>query len=216
MRMNRSFDPMKSEKIVLATQNAGKIREIRDLLADRAMEILPLTDFVSEDAEETGLTFVENALIKARHAAVHSGLPAIADDSGLEVDHLRGAPGVLSARYAGPGSNDAENNAKLLGELTGVPDEWRGARFRCVMVYLRHARDPSPVIAQGVWEGRIVHEPRGDNGFGYDPLFFVPECGCTSAELTPGDKNRLSHRGKALRALIAQLTDRNSQGWRGE
>lgn len=207
---------MKKGKIVLATKNAGKIREIRDLLADCSLEILPLTDFVSEEVEETGLTFVENALIKARHAATHSGLPAIADDSGLEVDYLHGAPGVLSARFAGPGSNDAENNAKLLDELTGVPDEWRGARFRCVMVYLRHARDPSPVIAQGVWEGRIVHEPRGDNGFGYDPLFFLPECGCTSAELTPGDKNRLSHRGKALRALIAQLTERNSQGWRGE
>lgn len=205
--LRKSFDRTMTKKIVLASGNAGKIREIQALLAARDIEILSQAAFIPHEAEETGPTFVENALIKARHAARCSGLPAIADDSGLEVDFLNGAPGVFSARYAGPGpgASDQANNEKLLCELADVPEDRRGARFRCVMVYLRHADDPSPLIGQGVWEGRILARPAGANGFGYDPLFFVPERGCASAELTPEDKNRLSHRAQALRSLIAQL-----------
>lgn len=194
-----------TKKIVLASNNVGKIREIQAMLAGLDMEILPQADFVTTEAEETGLTFIENAIIKARHAARMSGLPAIADDSGLEVDALGGAPGVYSARYAGEGASDSANNDKLLTELAGVEDSDRTARFRCVMVYLRHGEDPSPLIAEGVWEGRILHEPRGSEGFGYDPLFFAPERGCASAELDPSEKNRLSHRGKAVRELAARL-----------
>lgn len=193
------------KKIVLASNNAGKIREIMGLLEGRNIEILPQSAFIAAEVEETGLTFIENAIIKARHAASCSGLSAIADDSGLEVDALNGAPGVFSARYAGIGASDQANNEKLLLELAGIPDERRTARFRCVMVYLRHAGDPSPLIGQGVWEGRILHEPSGASGFGYDPLFFAPGTGCAAAELSPAEKNRLSHRGKALRALAAQL-----------
>jgi len=194
-----------TRRIVLASDNAGKIREIQALLAGLDMEILPQSAFVTEGAEETGLSFVENAILKARHAAQASGLPAIADDSGLEVDALGGAPGVFSARYAGEGAGDAANNEKLLRELEGVEDGARAARFRCVMVYLRHAADPSPVIGEGVWEGRILRTPRGGGGFGYDPLFWVPGHGCASAELPPEEKNRLSHRGIALRTLVARL-----------
>jgi XTP/dITP diphosphohydrolase len=194
-----------TRKIVLASDNAGKIREIQALLSGLDVEILPQSRFVQAGAEETGLSFVENAILKARHAARASGLPAIADDSGLEVDALGGAPGVFSARYAGPGADDAANNAKLLRELEGVEDAARTARFRCVVAYLRHAEDPSPLIAEGVWEGRIMRELRGGGGFGYDPLFFVPEEGRASAELAPEHKNCLSHRGKALRALAARL-----------
>jgi XTP/dITP diphosphohydrolase len=199
-----------SHNIVLASGNAGKIREIQSLLAGRDIRIVPQSVFGIPDAEETGLTFIENAILKARHAAGLSGLPAIADDSGLEVDALDGAPGVYSARYAGPGASDAANNARLLEALEGMPEERRGARFRCVMAYLRHANDPSPLIAEGVWEGRILTEPRGTNGFGYDPLFFVPDEGCSSAELAPEVKNRLSHRGQALRALCGLLATRIS------
>ncbi len=194
-----------TEKIVLASNNRGKIREIQELLAGLDMEVLPQADFVKGEAEETGLTFVENAIIKARYASRVSGLPAMADDSGLEVDALGGAPGVFSARYAGIGASDADNNEKLLRDLAGVEDSARSARFRCVMVYLRHADDASPLISEGVWEGRILHEPRGSGGFGYDPVFFVHERGCASAELAPADKNRLSHRGKALQSLAALL-----------
>lgn len=194
-----------SRRIVLASNNAGKIREIQALLAGLDMEILPQVGFIREEAEETAPTFVENALIKARHAAKAAGLPAIADDSGLEVDALGGAPGVFSARYAGPGAGDAANNEKLLRALEGVAEEARTARFRCVLVYLRHAEDPSPVIVEGVWEGRILTELRGANGFGYDPLFWVPGFGCASAELPPEVKNQLSHRGQALRALAERL-----------
>lgn len=192
-------------KILLASNNPGKIREIQALLSGLGWEVLPQAAFVREEAEETGLTFVDNALIKARHAARASGLPAVADDSGLEVDALGGAPGVFSARYAGPGADDAANNAKLLSEMADVADGLRTARFRCVMVYVRHAGDPAPLIAEGAWEGVILRELRGANGFGYDPLFFVPERGCASAELAPADKNQWSHRGRALRALAAQL-----------
>lgn len=193
------------QRIVLASNNPGKAREVGQLLADRHVEVLPQSAFNVPEAEETGLTFVENAIIKARQAAQHSGLPAIADDSGLEVDALNGAPGIYSARYAGPGCTDADNNAKLLEVLADVPEEERGARFQCVMVYLRHAEDPTPLICQGTWEGRILSAPQGDNGFGYDPLFLVPEQGRSSAELAAAVKNSLSHRGKALRALLDAL-----------
>ncbi|MGX2041948.1 RdgB/HAM1 family non-canonical purine NTP pyrophosphatase [Methylocaldum sp. MU1018] len=194
-----------TKKILLASNNPGKVREIQAILASDDIEIVPQSAFQIPDIDEIGLTFVENAILKARHASKLSGLAAIADDSGLEVDALGGAPGVFSARYAGPGANDADNNAKLLRELKDIPDAGRTARFRCVMVFMRHALDPSPLIGQGVWEGAILREPRGGGGFGYDPLFFVPEKGCASAELSAGEKNRLSHRGKALRELAAQL-----------
>lgn len=193
------------QTLLLASNNPGKVREIRALLAGRDIEIVSQSGFGIPDVEETGLTFIENAILKARHAARLSGLPAIADDSGLEVDALNGAPGVYSARYAGAGADDAGNNAKLLKELQGVPDSRRTARFRCVLVLLRHERDPSPLIAQGVWDGVILHEPRGAGGFGYDPLFYLPERGCASAELPAEEKNRLSHRGQALRDLVGLL-----------
>jgi XTP/dITP diphosphohydrolase len=189
------------QKIILASNNPGKIREIQSLLSDIDIEILPQGLFTQEEAEETGLTFLENALIKARHAAHLSGMPAIADDSGLEVDALKGAPGVHSARYAGATASDEDNNAKLLREMANVEDDKRTGRFRCVMVYVSHARDDKPIIAEAAWEGIILRETRGNNGFGYDPLFFVPEQGCASAELPPEVKNRLSHRGQALTIL---------------
>lgn len=195
------------KKILLASNNPGKVREIQAILAEHDFYVIPQTELGIPDADETGLTFVENAILKARHAAMHSGLPAIADDSGLEVDALGGAPGVYSARYAGRGATDAENNAKLLEALAGVSFARRTARFRCVMVYLRHAGDPSPVIAGGAWSGLILEEARGAAGFGYDPLFYVPERGCASAELNPEDKNRLSHRGQALRRLATALAE---------
>ena len=192
-------------KLILASNNPGKIREIQSLLSGHDMEILPQALFTNEQAEETGQTFLENALIKARHAARLGGLPVIADDSGLEVDALGGAPGVFSARYAGAGASDQENNAKLLRELADVEDEKRTARFRCVMVYVRDAEDTDPIVADAAWEGRILRETRGENGFGYDPLFFVPELGCASAELPPEVKNSLSHRGQALRLLVGRI-----------
>ncbi|WP_374087105.1 RdgB/HAM1 family non-canonical purine NTP pyrophosphatase [Methylomicrobium lacus] len=191
------------QKIVLASGNPGKIREIQALLAEHP--IVPQSDFSISDAEETGTTFVENAIIKARHAAKLSGLPAIADDSGLVVDALDGAPGVYSARYAGPGGSDLDNLQKLLRELEGVPEAQRSARFICVLAFMRHGADPTPIIAQGVWEGRILTRPAGSNGFGYDPVFWVPTHQCASAELAPEVKNALSHRGQALRNLTAML-----------
>jgi XTP/dITP diphosphohydrolase len=192
--------------LVLASNNPGKAREIGQLLAGRQVHVRPQSDFGVPEAEETGLTFVENAILKARNAALHSGLPAIADDSGIEVDALHGAPGIYSARYAGTGADDAANNAKLLQALAEVPEAERTARFQCVMVYLRHAEDPTPLICQGTWEGRILQAPQGDHGFGYDPLFLVPDQGCSAAELAPEVKNRLSHRGQALRQLLAALS----------
>jgi XTP/dITP diphosphohydrolase len=194
-----------SKKFVLASGNAGKIREIQALVASHDVQILPQSDFDVPEVAETGLTFVENAILKARQASRFSGLPAIADDSGLEVDALMGAPGVFSARFAGEGASDEANNAKLLASLEGTPDDERGARFRCVMVFMRHPDDPSPVIGQGVWEGSILHAPCGGNGFGYDPLFWVPTHRCASAELSAEQKNQLSHRGGAVRSLLAQL-----------
>ncbi|MBK1724387.1 XTP/dITP diphosphatase [Thiocystis violacea] len=189
------------EQIVLASNNAGKVREIGQLLAGARIQIRPQGDFQVPEVEETGLTFVENAIIKARNAATYSGLAAIADDSGIEVDALRGAPGIYSARYAGVGASDEANLDKLLEDLAEVPEAERTARFQCVLVYLRHPGDPTPLICQGTWEGRLLTEPRGENGFGYDPIFFVPSQGCSSAELDPETKNRLSHRGQALRQL---------------
>lgn len=189
--------------IVLASGNAGKIREIQAILKNDS--ILPQSEFNVPDVEETGLSFVENAIIKARHAALHCKLPAIADDSGLVVDALDGAPGVISARYAGARANDKSNLNKVLKELQGVPPEQRTARFICVMVYLRHAADPTPLIAQGVWEGRILSQAIGQNGFGYDPIFWVEEYQCSSAELMPEQKNSISHRWKALHQLSQQL-----------
>jgi XTP/dITP diphosphohydrolase len=193
------------ERIVLASNNAGKVREINELLAEQGITVVPQKEYDIPEADETGLTFVENAILKARNAAAHSGCPAIADDSGLEVDALRGAPGIYSARYAGPGCSDADNNQKLLEALKDVPEAERTARFQCVMVYMRHAEDPTPIICQGSWEGRILNSPQGENGFGYDPVFLVPEEGCSSAELSPEVKNRLSHRGQALKRLVAAL-----------
>ena len=197
----------RGERIVLASNNAGKVREINQLLAEQEIQIIPQREFGVPEAEETGLTFVENALIKARNAALHSDLPAIADDSGIEVDALQGAPGVYSARFAGPGSSDADNNRRLLEALQDIPPEKRSARFQCVMVYLHHAEDPTPIICQGTWEGQILEAPRGEGGFGYDPLFLLTEKGCTSAELPPEEKNRLSHRGQALRQLLTALSE---------
>lgn len=192
--------------IVLASGNAGKIREIQAILQND--KILPQSQFNVAEAEETGSTFVENAIIKARNAARHCRLPAIADDSGLVVDALDGAPGVISARYAGVGASDRDNLDKLLRDMEAVADAERSARFICVMVFLRHAEDPIPIIAQGVWEGRILRQPVGDNGFGYDPIFWVEQYQCSSAQLAPELKNALSHRGQALRQLGQQLIRR--------
>jgi XTP/dITP diphosphohydrolase len=199
-------DSHRGERIVLASNNAGKVREIDQLLAEQQIEIRPQSEWGVPDAEETGLSFVENAILKARNAAAHSGLPAIADDSGIEVAALRGAPGIYSARFAGAGASDQANLEKLLEELAHVPDDERTARFQCLLVYMRHGSDPTPLICQGTWEGRILHAPRGENGFGYDPVFFVPGEGCSAAELPPAIKNRLSHRGQALQKLLVELS----------
>ena len=190
---------LSTQQIILASSNIGKIKEIQAILAEHL--IVPQSVFNVTDADETGSTFVENAIIKARHAAFQCKLPAIADDSGLVVDALSGAPGVISARYAGVGASDRDNVQKLLKELEDVPKEQRSARFICVMVFLEHAEDPFPVIAQGVWEGQILYQPIGANGFGYDPVFWVPKQQCASAELSAAVKNSLSHRSKALRSL---------------
>jgi XTP/dITP diphosphohydrolase len=192
-------------KVVLASGNAGKVREFNQLLGDQHIEVVPQSSFGVPEAEETGLTFVENAILKARNAARHTGLPALADDSGIEVDALNGAPGIYSARYAGAGASDEANLRRLLAALEGVPDAERGARFQCVIAYLRHAEDPTPLICQGTWEGRILTAPRGANGFGYDPVFLVPDEGASAAELPAEIKNRLSHRGQALRRLLEAL-----------
>ena len=196
----------RGEQIVLASNNAGKVREINQLLASQQIQVVPQSEFGVPEAEETGLSFVENAILKARNAAQHSGLAAIADDSGIEVDALRGAPGIYSARFAGPGASDAANLERLLKRLQGVPEAERSARFQCLMVYMRHAEDPTPIICQGTWEGVIAESPAGDNGFGYDPVFWVPSQRCTAAQLPPEVKNGLSHRGQALQKLLQALT----------
>ncbi|MCG7896545.1 MAG: RdgB/HAM1 family non-canonical purine NTP pyrophosphatase [Candidatus Thiodiazotropha taylori] len=194
------------ERIVLASNNAGKVREINQLLASEQITVVAQKEFNIPDAIEDGLSFVENAIKKARHASSLSGLPAIADDSGIEVDALNGAPGIYSARFAGPGASDEENLQKLLSRMEEIPEAKRTARFQCLMVYMRHSEDPTPIICQGSWEGRILFQPQGDNGFGYDPIFYVPTHDCSSAQLAPETKNSLSHRGQALKALMQALS----------
>ena len=193
-------------KAVLASGNAGKLREFAQLLSPRDIELVPQTLFGIEPPEETGATFLDNALLKARYAAARSGLAALADDSGIEVDALDGRPGVRSARYAGEGASDAENLALMLRELQGVPEERRAARYRCVLVFLRHPADRQPLIATGSWEGCILGAPRGSGGFGYDPIFLPRGETRSAAELPAQQKNELSHRGQALRALLAALS----------
>jgi len=192
-------------KFVLASNNKGKLREFNDMFSSMSINVVPQAEFDIEEVEETGLSFVENAILKARNAALHSGLPAIADDSGIEVDALKGAPGIYSARYAGEDASDTDNLNKLLQALEGVPTEKRTARFQCLLVYMRHENDPTPIICQGTWEGLILEAPQGENGFGYDPVFFVAEHNCSSAQLSSEVKNSLSHRGKALKLLARQL-----------
>ncbi|MEI7254486.1 XTP/dITP diphosphatase [Dickeya dadantii] len=193
------------QNVVLATGNAGKVRELAGLLADFGLDVVAQTALGVDSAEETGLTFIENAILKARHAARETGLPAIADDSGLAVNALGGAPGIYSARYAGEDASDRQNLDKLLAALDNVPDEQRQASFHCVLVYLRHADDPTPLVCHGSWQGVIARTPVGAGGFGYDPVFFVPSFGKTAAELSREEKNALSHRGQALRQLLDAL-----------
>jgi XTP/dITP diphosphohydrolase len=195
------------KQLVLASGNPGKLRELSAILDDLGYQLTAQSEFKVEEVAETGTTFVENAIIKARHAASQTGLAALADDSGIEVDALNGAPGVYSARFSGPGASDAANNALLVEKLRAVPAAERSARYRAVIVLMRHAADPSPLICEGSWEGLIQLQPAGDGGFGYDPYFFLPELGCTSAELSAAEKNRLSHRGKALVELKRKIMD---------
>ncbi|WP_318473375.1 XTP/dITP diphosphatase [Photobacterium leiognathi] len=192
-------------KLVLATGNQGKVKEMADLLADFGFDVVAQSDYNVSSVAETGTTFIENAIIKARHAAKETGLPAIADDSGLEVDFLKGAPGIYSARFAGEDASDADNIDKLLAEMKDVPKDQRTARFHCVLVMMRHENDPTPLVCHGSWEGSILTERHGENGFGYDPVFWVPEDQCASAELAPARKKQLSHRGKALQQLFSAL-----------
>jgi XTP/dITP diphosphohydrolase len=199
------------QRIVLASSNHGKLAEFGALLADSDFEVVPQTSLGVDDAEETGLTFVENALLKARHAARTTGLPALADDSGLCVDRLGGAPGLYSARYSGGHGDAAANNAKLLHALDGVPEEQRGAFFICVLVLLRHAEDPAPLIAEGRWYGRILAEGRGSGGFGYNPVFLPGGYAQSVAEMDNALKNRLSHRGQALARLRERLHELHRQ-----
>ena len=200
-----------NQRIVLATGNRGKVEEMQSILAPFGLQVVPQSEFGVPEADETGLTFVENAIIKARNAAAHTGLPAIADDSGLEVDFLKGVPGIYSSRFAGITAHSSDNVAKLLADMKEVPDSERTARFQCLMVFIRHDRDPTPIICQGTWEGAILHAAQGDGGFGYDPVFYVPTHNCASAELSAELKNQLSHRGQALRKLAEVL--KNNVGW---
>jgi XTP/dITP diphosphohydrolase len=194
-----------SKQVVLATGNKGKVKELARMLSGLGIEVLPQSEFAVSEVAETGSTFVENAIIKARHAAKQTGLPAIADDSGLAVDALGGAPGVYSARYSGEQATDQSNIIKLLDAMADVPKDKRQAKFLCVLVFMRHADDPTPIICQGEWAGEITSEQHGENGFGYDPVFWVEQQNCSSAQLLPEQKNELSHRGKALKLLLAQL-----------
>jgi XTP/dITP diphosphohydrolase len=195
------------ETFVLASGNQKKLEEMRAILQPLALKVVPQSDFQVPEAEETGLTFVENAILKARNAAAHTGLPAIADDSGLEVDALNGAPGIYSARFSGADASDAKNNALLIDMLGDLPDAPRTARYQAVLVLMRHPDDPTPLICQGTWEGEILLAPRGNGGFGYDPHFLIPELGVTAAEMDPAEKNRVSHRGRALKALMDALRE---------
>ena len=199
-----------TRQLVLASDNQGKLKELTALLSDSGFSVVGQGDLDVTPAEETGETFIENAILKARNAARQTGHPAIADDSGIEVDALKGAPGVYSARFAGDNATDSDNVAKLLSQLTDVRSEDRKARFRCLMVYLRRADDPAPLICEGTWSGKVTLTPSGENGFGYDPVFWVPDEGCTAAELNPARKNVLSHRAQALKQLVAELTTRAS------
>ncbi|MEO9274576.1 RdgB/HAM1 family non-canonical purine NTP pyrophosphatase [Marinomonas sp. 5E14-1] len=198
-----------SQTIVLASNNAGKIKEFNALLSNMGIDVKPQGEFQVEEADETGLSFIENAILKARHACAKTGLPALADDSGIEVDYLNGAPGIYSARFAGEHGNNAANNALLLEKLDGVPDIERTARFHCVLAYMRHENDPTPLVFHGTWEGRILESSAGQEGFGYDPIFYVPECGCSSASLPKEVKNQISHRAKALKQLVAAFQQGN-------
>ena len=194
-----------ARKLVIASNNKGKIAELTDLLAPLGLQPVAQGELGVSEAEEPAVTFVENAIIKARHAARVTGLPALADDSGLTVDALDGRPGVRSARFAGEEATDNDNVKALLAALKDTPEAKRSAQFHCVLVYLRHADDPTPIICHGRWPGRILAEPRGQGGFGYDPVFLVPEHGCSAAELTREQKGRISHRGRALASLLDQL-----------
>lgn len=195
------------KKVVLASGNQGKLRELQQMLSGLDFKVLAQSEFGIDSVEETGLTFIENALIKARNAAKISGLAAIADDSGIELDALNGQPGIYSARFAGDDATDKANNQKLLQSLDGLPKEQRTARFHSVLVYMRHAEDPTPVICHGSWEGYILESPAGNQGFGYDPLFYVPDYNCAAAELSREQKNSISHRAKAMAQLLAQLKE---------
>ena len=195
------------QKVVLASGNTGKLKEFASLLAGLSAEVIPQSALGVPEADETGLSFVENAILKARNAAQHTGLPALADDSGIVVDALQGRPGIYSARFAGAESDSAANNRKLLTELQGVAPEQRTARFRCCIVFMRNATDPVPLIAEASWEGRILEALTGTQGFGYDPLFYVPEYDCSAAELEAAEKNRISHRGQAMQILNRLLSE---------
>lgn len=197
-------------RIVLASGNKGKLREFAQLFAPMDIEVIPQADFDVPEAEETGLTFVENAIIKARNAAHHTGLPAIADDSGIEVDYLLGAPGIYSARYAGIGASDQDNLDALLATLKDVPDQERAARYQCLLVMMRHSKDPTPLICQANWQGSILTEEKGEGGFGYDPIFWVADQQCSAAELTADQKHKISHRGKAMRQFIKAFQDQSA------
>jgi len=194
-------------KLVLASGNAGKVIEINNLLQANGIEVISQNEFNVPEAIEDGLSFVENAIKKARNACEHTGLPSIADDSGIEVDAINKAPGIYSARFSGEDATDAENNKKLLAELEGVASSERTARYQCVMVYMKSADDPTPIIAQGSLEGRILTEARGDGGFGYDPLFWLEDKNCSAAELSLTEKNKISHRAIALQSMIKQLSN---------
>lgn len=195
------------QKVVLATGNAGKVRELAHLLAEFGLDVVAQTELGVESAEETGLTFIENAILKARHAAAVTGLPALADDSGLAVDFLGGAPGIYSARYAGVDASDQQNLDKLLVALKDVPQGQRNAQFHCVLVYMRHAEDPTPLVCHGSWAGEITFAQAGEGGFGYDPIFYVPELSKTAAELSREEKSAVSHRGQALKLLFAAMKE---------
>lgn len=195
-----------TQKIVLASSNQGKLAEFNRLLNTHNINVVAQGELNVPDADETGLTFVENAILKARNACAHTNLPAIADDSGLEVDALKGAPGIYSARFSGQGATDAKNNAYLLEKLQNTPENVRTARYQCILVFMQHEQDPTPIICQGSWEGRILTAPEGDGGFGYDPLFWLDKYNCSAANLPYGEKNHVSHRAIAMKALLTKIT----------
>jgi len=206
---------MQNKKVVLASGNKGKLREFITMFSELGLNIIPQTELGVGDIAETGTTFVENAIIKARYASEITGLPSVADDSGIEIDYLKGAPGIYSARFSGDengkGATDENNNLKVLELLKGVPEEQRTARYQCILVYMEHAKDPTPIICQAAWDGVILDKEIGDNGFGYDPLFWLPEFQCTSAQLAPEEKNKISHRGKALEELYQKIKHLDNQ-----